>query len=197
MARVPTPLVLVTGFGPFEKVRTNPSRAIAAALAAEPPRGVRVAAAELPVSFTAAPLAVERFVARHAKRRPALLLGLGVQRDPWFRLESRARGRYTTERLDNDGRAGASLATIGPALRTRCDLRALAELLRGCGAADVRLSDDAGGYVCERTYHALLAAGAERGIEAVFLHVPPARAVRSPAQARIVRAWLAAWSQTR
>lgn len=198
MARVTDPLVLVTGFGPFEKVRTNPSRAIAAALASEPPPGVRVAAAELPVSFTAAPPAVARFVARFARRGPALLLGLGVQREGYFRLETRARGRYTTERVDNDGLAGAVLgASVGRTLRTSADVRELAKLLRDCGAADVRISKDAGGYVCERTYHALLAAGEEHGIETLFLHVPPARFVRTPTQTRLVREWLAAWRELR
>jgi pyroglutamyl-peptidase len=198
MSRVSDPLVLVTGFGPFEKVRTNPSRAIAAALASEPPAGVRIESAELPVSFTGAPLAVARFVARYARRRPALLLGLGVQRDGYFRLETRARGRYTTARIDNDGLAGAALgASVGRMLRTSADVRSLARLLRECGAGDVRISNDAGGYVCERTYHALLTAGEEHEIETVFLHVPPARFVRTPRQTRLVRDWLAAWRESR
>jgi pyrrolidone-carboxylate peptidase len=185
--------VLVTGFGPFEKRRFNPSRVVAAALERQPPRGVRVVSRELPVSFRGAPLEVERFVAKHARRRPVLILGLGVQRAEYFRIEKRARGRYTTERTDNDGVAGAQVgASLGPTLRTELDVRALAEALREAGADDVRISNDAGGYVCERTYYALLYAGLEHGIPAVFLHVPPAASVPSRVQTRLVRALLAA-----
>ncbi len=192
------PLVLVTGFGPFEKRRFNPSRIVAAALEREPPRGVRVASCELPVSFHGAPREVERFVARYVRRRPALILGLGVQRAAYFRFEQRARGRYTTSRVDNDGVAGAEVgARVGPTLRTELDVRELARLLRDAGASDVRLSNDAGGYVCERTYHALLSAGAKYGIPALFLHVPPAAAAPSRVQARLVRAMLRAWFEAR
>ncbi len=187
------PLVLVTGFGPFENRRFNPSRVVAAALERDPPRGVRVASCELPVSFHGAPREVERFVARHARRRPALILGLGVQRAAYFRFEQRARGRFTTSRVDNDGVAGAQIgARVGPTLRTVVDLRALARLLREAGASDVRLSNDAGGYVCERTYHALLSAGEKHGIPALFLHVPPAADVPSRLQTRLVRALISA-----
>lgn len=186
--------MLVTGFGPFEKRRFNPSRVVAAALERQPPRGVRVLARELPVSFRGAPREVERFVARHARQRPVLLLGLGVQRASWFRFEQRARGVFSTERVDNDGVAGAELGgRVGPTLHTEIDVRRLARLLREAGAHDVRLSNDAGGYVCERTYHALLSAGREHGIPAVFLHVPPAAAVASRKQTQLVRALLRAW----
>ena len=190
---MPLPLVLVTGFGPFEDRRHNPSRAVAAALEREPPPGLRVRSRELPVSFLAAPREVERFVARHARSRPVLVLGLGVQRKGYFRFERRARGRTTTRRVDNDGTVGASLGSrVGPTLRTTLDVRRLAHLLREAGAHDVRISNDAGGYVCERTYHALLESAGKRCVPALFLHVPPAKDVPSRTQARLVRAWLAA-----
>ena len=70
-------LVLVTGFGPFETCRFNPSRVVAAALEREPPPRVRVRATELPVSFHGAPREVERFVATatsDAESRPRLEL---------------------------------------------------------------------------------------------------------------------------
>lgn len=190
--------MLVTGFGPFEKRRFNPSRVVAAALERDAPRGVRVISCELPVSFHGAPREVERFVARHARNRPLLLLGLGVQRGDYFRFEQRARGRYTTARTDNDGVAGAQVgASVGPTMRTEVDVRELAKLLRSAGASDVRISNDAGGYVCERTYHALLSAGREHGIPAVFLHVPPAAEAPSRVQTRLVRAMLSAYFAAR
>lgn len=188
---MPLPLVLVTGFGPFEDRRNNPSRAIAAALERDPPAGLRVRSCELPVSFHGAPREVERFVARHARSRPVLVLGLGVQKKSWFRPERRARGTYTTHRVDNDGTVGASLgSSVGPTLETSLDLRLVARLLREAGAPLVRVSRNAGGYVCERTYHALLSSSGPRGIPALFLHVPPAAALPASRQTRLVRALL-------
>jgi pyrrolidone-carboxylate peptidase len=58
----------------------------------------------------------------------------------------------------------------------------------------VRLSNDAGRYVCERTFRALLEVGRKHAIPAMFLHVPPAKFVDAREQARLVRAMLAAWS---
>jgi pyrrolidone-carboxylate peptidase len=56
----------------------------------------------------------------------------------------------------------------------------------------VRISGDAGGYVCERTFRALLEEGERLEVPAMFLHVPPARAVAASEQTRLVRAMLAA-----
>jgi len=186
------PFVLVTGFGPFPGRAVNPSREIARLLEAEPPPGVRVRAAELPVSFLGAPRAVRELLAQPAGPVPDLLLGLGVHEGPFFRLERRARGRYDGARLDNDGHTASELRpVVGEDLECALELAPLAEALREAGARDVRLSDDAGGYVCEITYHALLSGAAEHGKRALFLHVPPADVLPARAQARLVRALLA------
>jgi pyrrolidone-carboxylate peptidase len=186
------PLVLVTGFGAYEHVGRNPSREVALALEREPPAGARVVAAELPVAFDRVGTALERGLLG-LPRRPDLLLGLGVQKLPSFRLERRARGRLAGRRRDNDGRAASDLRG-GPAIdrSTRFDLERLAEVLRAAGAPRVTISDDAGGYVCERTYHALLTAGARMGAPALFLHVPPSEALAPEHQAPIVRALVGA-----
>ena len=168
------PLVLVTGFGPFPGTRHNPSREIARLLAEAPPAGVRVSARELPVTFRGAPEAVRAAVAELAPERPRALLGLGVQPEPWFRLGRCARGRYDTERVDNDGLCAAKMVlTVGEERRTELDLESLADALRVAGAPDVRVSDDAGGYVCEAVCRVALEKGAELGVPALFLHVPP------------------------
>ena len=186
------PLVLVTGFGPFEEVQCNPSREVAFALEADPPPGVEVRAIELPVSFADAPVAL-RVALEDLSRSPDALVGLGVQKKKtWFRLESRARGRYEGDRTDNSGGTASDVGEeIGPDFETALDLPGLARALRAAGAQDVRLSDDAGGYVCERTYHALLAAGQLTGSPAVFLHLPPIEAVDAELQAGYVRRMVA------
>lgn len=182
--------MLVTGFGPFPGCVDNPSRDVARALEREPPAGVRVVARELPVTFRGAPEGIREALAELAPKHPTALLGLGVQPDPWFRLERRARGRYRGVRADNDGATPDDLALeLGPSRESTLDLEHLAEVLRAAGARDVRLSDDAGGYVCEVTFHTLL--GLAGGAPAVFLHVPPASVLDAAAQTPIVRALVA------
>jgi pyroglutamyl-peptidase len=188
---VRAPLVLVTGFGPFRGRTRNPSREIARALEREPPPGVRVLARELPVTFRGAPRAIRRALADLAPERPAALLGLGVQGRPWFRLERRARGVYSGRRQDNAGHSPASLGLdLGPERECALELEPLALVLRAAGAGEVRISDDAGGFVCEVCFHTLL--GEARGAPAVFLHVPPVRVLDAAAQTPIVRALVAA-----
>jgi len=186
------PLVLVTGFGPFPGVTENPSLAVARALELAPPPGVRVVARELPVTFEGAPRAVGESVA-DLERTPAVLLGLGVQPDSTFRLERRARGRLEGGRADNEGRTASAVGVDGgPDLETSLDLGLLEEALRAAGAPEVTHSGDAGSYVCERTYHALLMCGAGAGVPALFLHLPPAEVLASAQQVPIVRALVAA-----
>ena len=169
--------LLVTGFGPFPGVEHNPSREIAKALAS---RGigadVEITAAELPVAFAEVAPAIDAVLARMT-RAPDVLLGIGV----WghgdsFRLERRARGVFDTTRADNAGATGAGI-DLGPERSTNFDLAALAECMRVAGAGVVKLSEDAGSYVCERTYLHLLTRAEDLGARALFLHIPPVEVI--------------------
>ena len=87
------PLVLVTGFGPYEEIEHNPSGEIAAALRQSPPRGVRVVGGELPVSFVRSARALDGLL-EACPHPPAALLALGLnKRGDGFDLERRARPR--------------------------------------------------------------------------------------------------------
>ena len=165
--------LFVTGFGPFPGVERNPSREIARALAV---RGlgaeIEVTSAELPVAFHAVAPAIDAALATLSSA-PDVILGIGV----WgngncFRLERRARGSFDATRVDNDGETGAGI-DLGPERATQYDLERLAEVMRAVGVGEVRLSEDAGRYVCERTYLHLLTRAQELGARAIFLHVPP------------------------
>jgi pyroglutamyl-peptidase len=188
-------LVLVTGFGAFEEVRANPSGAIAAALRDAPPPGVRVVGGELPVSFVRSAQVLDELL-EACPRRPDVLLALGVHGGgDGFALERRARPGLDAERVDNDGRAGDALDLSGHGeVATGLDLERLAAVLRAAGAPRVRLSEDAGRYVCERVYHHLLVRAAELGAAGLFLHVPPVDAVPLATQVAAVRALVAALS---
>jgi pyroglutamyl-peptidase len=199
MEQQPGPLVVVTGFGPFPGVEVNPSGAVALALAGLGPDalgGARVRARVLPVSVARAGDAVDALLAELDDTEPvppAALLSLGVQREPRFRLELRARARLTSERPDADGQAVAGTRLEGEEeRRTTLDLEELAGVLEAAGAGDVHRSDDAGGYVCERVYHHVLGRAAELGVRGLFLHVPPEDAVPAERQVPVVAALVAA-----
>jgi pyroglutamyl-peptidase len=186
------PLVFVTGFGPFEAVASNPSADVAEALAANPPTGLSVTCAVLPTSFTRSAAAFDEGLAELG-RRPQLLLSLGVQSKGGtsFRLESRA-ARLKPGRADIDGQESETVTLHGGTLRTSLDLAHLAGELERSGAGPVTLSDDAGGYVCERIYHHALSAGEAAGMPALFLHLPPAVEVATERQIEVVRDFLPA-----
>ncbi|MCB9915276.1 MAG: hypothetical protein H6828_09020 [Planctomycetes bacterium] len=186
------PVVLVTGFEPFLDVARNPSGLLAQRLEHEPPAGVSVLGRVLPVSFSATPPVLAGALAEARGAGARALLGLGVHRGAWFRLERGARARLDSPKADDQGLYAAELGPLGERdLATTLDLDALAEVLRAAGATDVRTSDDAGGFLCERAYYDLLAAGEALGVPALFLHVPPLDALELDAQARVVRALVA------
>ena len=187
------PLVFVTGFEPFLDVAVNPSGELARGLTESPPAGIEVAGALLPVSFERTPAAFEAALEEVLPRRPVALLGLGVQRGEYFRLESTARARLSSEKPDADGVFACDLGALGGQdLHTPLDLEALRRALLHAGAPDARTSQDAGGYLCERTYYSLLSAGQRHGLPALFLHVPPVEAWAVERQLPIVQALIAA-----
>lgn len=168
------PLVLVSGFGPFERFRANPSGEVARALQRRPPPGVLVRSIVLPVSFARAPAELERALARCGRGGPVALLGLGVHRERGYRLERLGGPRLRRRpRPDVDGRLPADFARAAGPRPTAVDTAALARDLRGAGVRNVRVSRSAGGYVCEWVYHHLLEHGERLGVPALFVHVPP------------------------
>ena len=181
------PHILVTGFGPFFQVEDNPSRAVAFALAEASPVGLRISAAELPVDVRAAAEALDREIERAGP--VDVLLALGVQREAYFRVERRARHRLTSQKPDNAGVVTEGIE-LEPAcdFETRFDVEACARALRASGAIDVRTSDDAGGFVCERVYHHVLALGAHQPMPGLFLHLPPNEVLAADQQVPHVRA---------
>lgn len=181
------PLVLVSGFGPFERFAANPSGEVARAVGRRPPRGVTIRSIVLPVSFGRAPDELERALARCGSTRPAALLGLGVHRERGFRLELLGGPRLRRRpRPDVDGRLPAEFARDETPRRTTVDTAALARELRAAGVRNVRPSRSAGGYVCEWVYHHLLEHGERLGVPALFVHVPPRSATPVPRQVAVI-----------
>ena len=144
-------------------------------------------AAELPVEFNAVAGAIDAALKR-LPERPDVLLGLGVwSRGDGFRLERLARGVFDVARVDNAGQTGIGI-DLGPQRATDWDLESLAKCMQAAGAGEVRISEDAGSYVCERTYLHLLTRAEELGSRALFLHVPPLEVIGLERQIVCVRA---------
>lgn len=168
--------ILITGFGPFPGARFNPTPALVARLAAlRRPAFADITriAHVFPVSYGAVDRELPRLLAQH---RPDALLMFGLAaRTPYIRVETRSRNAVTTLWPDADHTQvrqsaivpGADARPFGP--HTHALLRA--GLRTGL---DVRLSRDAGRYLCNYL--------AWRGIEATqapggpalaaFVHVP-------------------------
>ncbi len=179
------PWVAVTGFGPFFQVEENPSEAIARGLAQRPPAGVEVRAVVLPVTIEGSAQALDAWLAEQGEPGPVGLLSLGVHRGPEFRLERQARGVLTSVKPDNDGRLPEGVR-LGADRSAALDVDGLAAVLDGVADEDVYVSDDAGGFICERVYHHVLGYAEARGVPGLFLHVPPLPPLDSGAKMQLL-----------
>jgi len=166
--------VLVTGFGPFEDVVDNPSERVARMLAAEGLHGHEVVCEVLPVSFRRAAARLRELLAEPFDA--AVLLG-AARGEQAIRLERQAANRAHPGLADGDG----ELPPDGPldpqapdVLRTSLPVEELAAAVAEAGIP-ARVSEDAGGYVCNAAYFAVLSClrTAGRGIPCLFVHLPP------------------------
>lgn len=187
--------IAVTGFGPFVEVDRNASGEVALGLSELELPGLRVHSTVLPVTFEDAPRHFDAWF-ETLDPRPDAIVALGVHRDAYFRLERRARTTLDSPKRDNSGRLAGGMRLEGRDLETGVDLPRMERALRAAGAGDVRISDDAGGFVCERIYHHALTRAEERGISGLFVHVPPVEVQDSREQTRLVAALLRELSAT-
>lgn len=184
------PLALLTGFGPFLDVEENPSGLLAEAIGKDAPPGLDVKAGILPVSYRGV-IPKLRELLDEEEREPVLILGMGVHGGSSFRLESRARAVMNSTKPDNDGVLGSAVSPLSAGERaTRVDMELAAELLTGVARMEVEISEDAGGYVCESTYHAILSEALRIDSRGLFLHVPSLDIIPLTEQIEVVRSFL-------
>lgn len=162
--------ILVTGFAAWAEHETNPSTALALALNGLTSGELEfIAKAPLPVEFEHAERAAdEAAIALGAFAHVAF--GLAAS-SPFIRIERVGRNRSTTTVPDNAGVVACDTTTLKnapDALGTLFDTDAFVESLIASGF-DARLSDDAGGYVCNDLYFRALARAAR---PTLFVHVP-------------------------
>ena len=164
--------VVVTGFRSFPGVPDNPSQRLIEALQAKPsllPPNSECRLIE--VSYTAIAPTLEDVL-----REPPLALVLTgfSARAEGLRLETRAHDYRSADHEDAFGFKPETGSDIREYMeQVRADLPAIAGAVAQLGIA-CSLSDDAGAYVCNHTYHAALSRIAELDLPtlAVFVHIP-------------------------
>ena len=169
--------VLVTGFGPFPGAPFNPTGPIVTELLRRRRpalANVRLLGHVFRTSYAAVDAELPRLIARY---RPQVLLMFGLAaRTPYVRIETRARNRRSLLFADAAGRLPA-LATIRPGARVTLPGRApFARLLTAARATrvPVRLSRDAGRYLCNYAYRQAIELE-PAVLRVVFVHVPKVR----------------------
>jgi pyroglutamyl-peptidase len=165
---------LLTGFEAFGSVTSNPSARIVAWLEREGAPGHELTTRVLPVSYERSAREIEALL-RDGAFDVALLLGV-ARRETCLRIEHRGCLRLTGHRPDVDGEVPRAVepGDRPEAYPATVAVEAVVERLAGAGLA-VRLSEDAGSYVCNHAYYAALRTIREAGLSTrcLFLHVPP------------------------
>lgn len=172
--------LLLTGFGPFGRVNENASSLVLPELLERLLISVphwQVHTLSLPVSFQQAPQIIDHTVQEHGPFDACI--GLGVHRGDFYRLETNASPELTSLAVDIDG---ASVASYQPVINKRLcsnfNLIDFVEKFRWSKTLQethwplIKVSDNAGGYVCEAVYHHLLSTASQMQARSVFIHIP-------------------------
>jgi pyroglutamyl-peptidase len=162
--------VLVAGFEPFGGAAVNPAQKLVEELCADPPEGLELATAVLPVVWARAE---DQLIRALDTARPELVVCFG---------QADGRAHVTIERFalnfddetDSEGetRKGEIAAGAPVAYRSSLAVDAVVDALREEGIP-AAASRDAGGFLCNHVFYVLMRALAERtGTRGGFVHVP-------------------------
>jgi pyroglutamyl-peptidase len=160
--------VLVTGFEPFGGAGVNASQRLVEALAAEPPQ--ELATAVLPVAWARAAAELGHALERE---QPELVVCFG-QADGRAHVEVERFALNFDDGTDDAGeQRRAEIVPGGPvAYRSSLPVDAIVDALRAAGIP-AAASRDAGGFLCNHVFYALMRALADRaGVRGGFVHVP-------------------------
>lgn len=174
------PLVLLTGFEPFDGHPLNPSQLLVRSLHGRVVGQCRLGGLELPCEFERAwPLLEETLVAQS----PIAVVCLGLAQE---------REAITPERIaincidawipDNSGRQPVDEPVLegGPAAYfSTLPIKSMVEAIRGAGLP-AKVSDTAGTYVCNALFYRLMhfVHGRSGDLNAGFVHIPPSQELR-------------------
>ena len=168
------PVILLTGFEPFGAERPpNPSWEGIKTLDGTEWRGHRLVCKQLPVIWGKPLEQIEGWV---AELKPVAIFSFGQGGGGAFALESRAANRRGGG-ADNDGQRPPQpqIVSDGPdELKATIDCQRLKDWLTEKGHS-VRISKNAGAYLCEETLYTLeyLKTKNQQPAHVMFCHVPP------------------------
>ncbi len=166
--------VLLTGFEPFGGAADNPSRRAVLDIAADPPTGLRLTTAVLPVTYAGAGPALRAAV---RQCRPDIVIATGL---------AGGRAEISVERVainvddaripDNAGarRVDTPVVTNGPAAYfATLPIKSVTAAIRAAGVP-AQVSQTAGTFLCNHVFYVAchLAATEFPGMRAGFLHLP-------------------------
>lgn len=164
--------VLVTGFEPFGGYFENSSWEVAWRVASRGIEGAEIIAEQLPVSFYRVVDALQYKVEQHTPDL-VIMLGQSAVADR-IKLERVALNMMDSRKADNDGYIAdeepiyegkeSALFTLLPIKRLRSAIEAK--------GINVKISNSAGLYVCNRAYYEALRLCKERAMQAIFVHLP-------------------------
>jgi pyroglutamyl-peptidase len=163
--------ILVTGFGPFDRFLSNPSREVARALSEE---NEDVIATTLPVVFGEGRKLLLEVL---EKEVPDIVISFGLNGNiSYIALEEIALNISSSEVKDNTGKILTdSVISQGSdlALRSTLPLRNIMDTLRENGIP-AKLSYTAGTYLCNEVFYTLMEWCNENGKKGGFIHLPMA-----------------------
>jgi pyroglutamyl-peptidase len=161
---------LVTGFEPFGGAEVNASQRLVEALAAEPPDELELATAVLPVVWARAG---DELAGVLEREQPELVVCFG-QADGRAQVEVERFALNFDDGTDDEGeQRRTEIVAGGPvAYRSSLPVDAVVDALRADGIP-AAASRDAGGYLCNHVFYALMSALADRPeVHGGFVHVP-------------------------
>lgn len=167
------PIVLLTGFEPFDQDVVNPSwEAVRQLEGVQLEVGVQIVARQLPCAFATAGECLARLI---DELQPAMVIatGLGPGRSD-ISIERVAININDARIPDNLGEQPVDTAVIagGPAAYfTTLPIKAMVKAVREAGGA-ASVSQTAGTFVCNQVFYLLQHALAGSGVRSGFIHVP-------------------------
>lgn len=173
-ARTPLPVVLLTGFAPFDGAAGNPSWQAVSALHGRRIAGHRLVARELPTEFGTSLQALRKLL-REFKPRLVICVGLAGNRAV-LSLERVAINVDDARIPDNAGAQPIDCAVIDgapAAYFSTLPIKRMHAALRTAGIAS-EVSQTAGTFVCNHVFYGLMhALRRQPKVRAGFIHVPP------------------------
>lgn len=169
-----TQTALVTGFEPYGPWQTNPSQAVAHALAGEQIGNLHVVAATLPVVLDGLASRVSALLSEH---NPSVVLSTGLHPGAaTLRMERVGLNVADFNKPDNQGIVAADRPVVDGAplaLAATLPVREIVTAHLAAGIPSV-VSNSAGTYLCNATLYQFAASVAERGADCRvgFLHLP-------------------------